>query len=474
MRLRNTLILALLLLGLGAYLYFVESKQMAEEAKKQKLVELSPDDVTGITLIYPDREIVLEKGDGGWRLTKPVAAAADDITVKNLIHAIADAEVKKTIEDVPADLTQFGLAQPAVTIKVTTKTGALPDLKVGKTTAVSASTYVQRSDQPKLYLTGSAFHAGMDKQVKDLRDKKIVELKEDDIVRIALHGPDGDVLLTKSGGNWQIEQPTALRADGNAVRALLSGVRNLRATDFASDAPSDADLATYGLDTPKSQLVFTAADGTETRLLVGKENDQGLYVKTADRPTTFVVGKYASHDLTKTLNDLRDKTVLSFDPGSVTALDVSRADGGHFMLHSADGKWSLEGSDQAVNAGAVDSFVGALSHLSGNQVLGEGVTDLAPYGLAPPALTIAVKGKDDVLVGTVLAGSRTPNPPAVEYTAKRADDATVFQLRDYQFKQLDKRPADFVAAPAAPGLPPPAAAGAGAPEPPDGEDDADE
>jgi hypothetical protein len=349
MRLRNTLILALLLIGLGAYLYFVESKQIAQEAKKQKLVELNADDVTGVTLIYPDREIALEKGDGGWRMTKPVAAAADDITVKNLIHAIADAEVKKTIDEVPADLTQFGLAQPAVTVKVTTKDTALPDLRVGKTTAVSASTYVQRADQPKLYLTGSAFHAGMDKQVKDLRDKKIVELKEDDINRIALHGPDGDLLLTKADGNWKIEQPTALRADGNAVRALLSAVRNLRATDFANDAPSDADLATYGLDAPKTQLVFTAADGKETRVLVGKEADQGLYVKTGDRPTTFIVGKWASHDLAKNVNDLRDKTVLTFDPASATALDITRGDGGHFTLHSADGKWSLEGSDQPVN-----------------------------------------------------------------------------------------------------------------------------
>ena len=47
MRFRNTLILALLLLGLGAYLYFVESKQIAEGSQKAKLRRLStPDDVT--------------------------------------------------------------------------------------------------------------------------------------------------------------------------------------------------------------------------------------------------------------------------------------------------------------------------------------------------------------------------------------------------------------------------------------------
>lgn len=455
MRLRNTLILALLLIGLGAYLYFVESKQIAREAQKEKLVEFNADDVTAVTLVYPDREIALEKSDAGWRITKPVQAPADDVTVNNLIRAIADAEVKKTIDEPPQDLAPFGLAQPMVTAKLTAKDTALPDLKVGKTTSVSASTYVQRADQSKIYLTGSAFHSGMDKQVKDLRDKKIVDFKEDEITRVALRGPEGDVVLAKADGNWKIEQPTAYRADGNAVRALLSTVRNLRATDFPNDAPSDADLATYGLDSPRRQLVLTAGEGKEIRLLVGKEADQGLYVKPGDRPTTFIVGKWVSRDLGKSVDDLRDKTVLTFDPGAATAIEVVRGDGGRFTLRSADGKWTIDGSEQALDAGAVGTFVGALSRLSGSQVLGDGSSDLAPYGLATPALTITVKGKDDVLIGTVHAGSRSSTPPATEYTVKRADEPTVFQLRDFQFKQFDKKPADFVAAPSPPpGAPP--------------------
>jgi hypothetical protein len=450
MRLRSTLILALVLIGLGAYLYFVESERIAKEAKKETLVELNPDDVTAVALVYPDREVALEKTDAGWRLTKPVQAAADDLTVKNLLRAIADAEVKRTIDDPPQDLAQFGLAPPAATVKVTAKGQPLPDLKVGKTTAVSYSTYVQRADQTKLYLTSSAFSTGMDKQVKDLRDKRIVDFKEDDVSRIALRGPDGDVVLAKVEGTWTIEQPNAYRADPNAVRALLSTVRNLRATDFASDAPSDADLATYGLAPPQRQLVLTTADGVETRLLVGNEVEQGLYVKSGDRPTAFLVGKYVTRDLSKGVGDLRDKTVLSFDPGSATAVEVARADGGRFTLRSAQGKWSLEDSDQQLDEQAVGAFVAALSRLAGAQVLGDATTDLDVYGLANPAVTITVKGKDDVLIGSVRAGSRSPDPPATEYTVKRDDEPTVFALRDFQYKQLDKQPGDFLAEPDAP------------------------
>jgi hypothetical protein len=46
MRFRSTLILALVLIGIGAYIYFVESKQIAEENKKEKVLAVDAADVT--------------------------------------------------------------------------------------------------------------------------------------------------------------------------------------------------------------------------------------------------------------------------------------------------------------------------------------------------------------------------------------------------------------------------------------------
>ncbi|MDX2168497.1 MAG: DUF4340 domain-containing protein [Deltaproteobacteria bacterium] len=446
MRLRNTVFLAALLAAIVAYLYFVERKHIEQEAKKETLLTVNADAVTAVTLAYPDREIALEQRDGTWYVTKPVEALADGVAVKNMIRAIADAEVKKTIDDPPADLAPFGLAQPEVTVTLSEKGQPLPALKVGKTTGVSFSTYVQRADQPKIFLTGSGFHAGMDKQPKDLRDKTIVSLDDTAVSAVELRGPNGVVALAKQDGNWMITAPSQHRADNNAVRALLSTVRNLRATDFANDKPADADLAAYGLDHPARELVLHSGDQAVT-LQLGKESEQGLYVRTADRPTVFVIGKWAKADLDKGVNELRDKTILTFDPTQVGSLVVTRGDGGAFTLTATDGKWALSGSDQPVNPAAASSFVGTLSRLVGTQVLAEAAGDLAAYGLAPPTLSVTVKTPDGAALGTVHLGSRSPNPPAVEYTAMRDGDPAVFQLRDNQFKQLDRSPGAFVQIP---------------------------
>jgi hypothetical protein len=459
MRARYTIVLALLLVGLGAYFYFVESAQQAEREKKQTLLDVKADDVTGLTLTYGDHEIALEQREGRWRMTKPLEAAADDLAVKNLVRAIAEAEVKKTIDDPPQDLLPFGLAPPFVTIAMTTKSGtALPAVKVGKTTTVSYSTYVQRADKPAVYLTPSSLRSGVDKQAKDLRDKTILSFNDADVTAITLRGADGAAVdLAKKDGDWWIEQPARYRADNGAVRALLSTIRNLRATDFANDNPAPADLTTYGLTPPQRQLVLHVGADKTIRLDLGNATDQGLYVKTADRPTAFIVGKWVQSDLNKGVSELRDKTLLTFDPTAATSIAVTRADGANFTLVSKDGKWTLDGTDKPTDAATATSFVGALSRLSGSQVLADSAPDLAVYGLAPPAMTIRVSGTDGERLATVRIGSMTPNPPATQYTAQREGDPAVMQLGEFQYNQINKTPDDFTRSPqpaaTTPGMP---------------------
>ena len=88
---------------------------------------------------------------------------------------------------------------------------------------MSFSTYVQRADQPKVYLTASSFRTGVDKQAKDLRDKTIVEFNDDDITALALRGDGGAaVQLAKKNGEWWIEQPASVpRRQQRGARAAV-------------------------------------------------------------------------------------------------------------------------------------------------------------------------------------------------------------------------------------------------------------
>src|SRR5690606_5430754 len=154
-------------------------------------------------------------------------------------------------------------------------------------------------------------------------------------------------------GGWMIEGPSAQRADSATVRAMLSTIRNLRATDFANDQPAPADLETYGLATPRREFVLRARADREHRPLVGAETDQGLDLKTGDRPTTFIVGKWVAGDLTKGVADLRDRTLLTFDPTTVGTITVARpAENETVTLTRGDAGWTVSGVTEAVDSEA--------------------------------------------------------------------------------------------------------------------------
>jgi len=137
---RRILILLVLVAALGTYLYVYELPEAAREGKKAKLLGVDKDAITGVVLTYPDRELELKKDDQGWRLVRPAEAPADDTVVKGVLSTLTDAEVQKTLGELPPNLADFGLDKPTVTVKLTLKDGSQPPpLVVGKNTTSRSS-----------------------------------------------------------------------------------------------------------------------------------------------------------------------------------------------------------------------------------------------------------------------------------------------------------------------------------------------
>jgi len=469
MRFRTTLLLIVLLLGLGGYVYWVEYPQAQEEAKKKTLFDVKGDDVQEVSLVYADREIALKKSGEDWRITKPLDVAADATAAKNLANAIAECEVKKELTDASADLAQYGLDKPFVTVTVKLKDKELPAVAVGKNTPVGFSTYLQKADDKKVVLTSSAFRSGVDKQVKDLRDKTILAVEDQDVHKIVLHSGDKDITLAEKDGTWTIESPGPYPADATVVRQLLTTTRSMRAVDFPDEAPTD--LTTYGLDHPRLTVtLITGKDNAEKRVLLGKEKEKNeLYVQTNVRPTIYTVSDWVFRDLNKPVNDFRDKTLLAFDRDKVTAVTVQHKDGAQFKLTRGDDKqWKVEGTDGKPSEQAISQFFGDLHDLKGYEIAADQPTDLSQFALDQPTLTLTVLAEDGKPVGSVLVGQSSGQAEKKEYAAMAAGGPVVFLVRDYLITRLNKQAQDFIEKPtptALTGTPNPAQVGEPAEEP---------
>ena len=466
-RLRIVVTLAVLL-GLGLYVYFVELPKAREDAAAKTLLRLEADEIDTLTLTYPDREIRLQQTAAGeWNITAPIETKADDTTVNNLVNTVTTEEVTRSLTpDEESGLVLYGLDAPLVLLDVTLSDGTtLPRVSVGKDTPVGFSVYVQKAGDEQLHLTRQAFRLGLTKEVKELRDKRVLPFDRDQVNRITISAPAGEVVLSKTDADeedeaeWTFAAPAGadseeapaappFQVDDATVRTYLSTVEAVRAEDFIEEPL--LDMAEFGLDPARLTLRLGFSDDETHTLYVGTErsgaNGGGAqrYVKRHDGETLYLVRAGVLDDLSKTVRDFRDKTVADIEADAVHTVRVTRMDDAGFTItRGSEDTWEIDHiADGALKTARLQQFVDDLADLRGFEIVADDPEDLSIYGLQEPALTLAALKEDGETLATVLLGKATQDGTERRF-AMQAGGATVYGLREYVFARFDKQPGDF-------------------------------
>ena len=325
MRFRNTLILAVLSSRARGLPLLRRVKPPPEESKKEKLLDFDPDDVTRSTLDVPrSRDRARARRDGDWQHHHAGRRRGRrGRRSKNLLDAIAEREVKKTLDDAAEDLAPFGLDKPDGDGHGDAQGPAsCRRIKVGKTSPVGyldlrpARRRRRRSSSPARRST-----SGMDKQPKDLRDKKILDFTDDD-------GARGSRCSGAAGTASPREEGRRLedRAAGSITRPTTTPCAPC-SRPCAPCAPStspttsraDADLAAYGLDNRRARArAAQPATTRRPRCWSARRRREQRHLREGRRPADGLRRRrWVYRDLDKSANDFRDKTLLAFDPTTV-------------------------------------------------------------------------------------------------------------------------------------------------------------
>ena len=174
----------LLLLMLGA-LSFLQKKVPGTERmgrESRRLTDLPLRDATRVELTGPKGNFVFEKkGEGDWRIEKPLPTQADSAVVGKLL---SDVQFMERLQTMPRNrindgmIQTFGLGQPTRTLSVRTKEGDLK-LAVGRETPVSGGVYSRiRSGRGEEEVAVVEKHLGdvLDRDLSAWREKRVLPL----------------------------------------------------------------------------------------------------------------------------------------------------------------------------------------------------------------------------------------------------------------------------------------------------------
>ena len=398
MKTRTTLILLLLVVGLGLWIKFFESKKPnTAETQRQagNVVNFDREKLEGISIQNGEDKIVLKRQQGKWRLTEPVNDQADGATIDNLLSDIEAWRKEGTVpaKEVTADkgrMTEFGLVQPKLRMQLTGP-GAPAEIFFGKDTAFSGTMYVRLADSKDVFLAAQKVRTDISKKADEFRDRKLTDLTTAQVVRAVLKSSAGEIELTKKNDHWEITKPLQARGDDQKIGDLLAQVTNARVQEFVAE--DKGDLHAYGLAEPRGSITIYGADDKEGRTLqigaVAEKIKDAVYARYMPRSAIYALPKKTEDVLNARPNDLRDRRLVRLDTNNLDRINIEAAKQPKVVLARKQQNWTIASrNNQPADGDEVRRLLDALNEQQVSKFVAETASDLAKYGLDQPQLRL--------------------------------------------------------------------------------------
>ena len=261
------------------------------------------------------------------------------------------------------------------------------------------------------------------------KSKHVLELQASDVTRLELARTNQTIVLEKTGDNWNILKPLAVRADDSAVNSVLSALEFAeRNRTLSGRELSGMSLADFGLEPAQIQVTLQTKKGTVT-LLVGGETatKDALYVQVQGRKQVDVTPKDLLMRLSGNLDSLRSHVAVEITPSAATRLELKSVERVIELAKSAtttnaESRWTIVRPFAArADQRKVSDLLNALNTLRIQDFVSDDPKDTHSYQLDDPQREITLWTGDTGK--TLLIGHALTNDAAKVYAKLKGTDS---------------------------------------------------
>ncbi len=363
-----TILLTVVAVGAIVFLAIYEPLTRSPREREQSLLydgvlPLDPSKVTKIRIISGDSEVELHRRGNGWQLGEKSKDRADTAEVERLLQTASQLPFFDRIDgrELPndKDWNEYGLKNPKRRIEF--EGGKKLTLFLGKDGASEDRLYVRTGDSRDVYLVSDQILRQAFRPAGDFRDRRLTDLTPDQIDRLIIRRPDGEIEFTRDVRGWQIVKPLNVAADDRKVTGFLSGLLALRVTEYIAD--DTGDLSAYGLAEGQNEITFFAEGSDRPQTLrLGTNKDGALFAQFTARDSVYRMPSEAAEFLKITPDGLRDRRLLPLNLDIVDRIRVT-SDGPPFLLQRSAEGWDIKTGNESFPASeaAVRALVDAVA-----------------------------------------------------------------------------------------------------------------
>ncbi len=442
---KRTLYALIAVIALGAIAFAVlrsPEKGQRKGPPPRPVAEIKSADVAKLELTNDKQEkTVLERtGASEWRVKSPGDWKADQQGVKQVLDGLEKLSFADIASENADKQAELGVAD-GKGARLVAKNGSgttLADLHVGKT--VGGYTMMRVDGKTETWQAGGLYPYTIGRGPSGWRDHAIFELTAADIDKLTVEAPGGKLALSRDSGDkdkpndakWKIVETTGTAPKTSAdldmtqVNAVVQGLSNLHAADFADDKK---------VDDVKGKLAITVdAKGKPHTLWVGGEHGDDVFVASSDSPQVYTVKKFSIEHIAKKPIDYRDKTIVKVKEADLQSVDIT-AGSETTVLTQKDGKWSA--AKGTADDSKVKPAIGGFDNLVAASFSDE--KDPAKTGLKKPSgrAVLRQKGKPPV---TITVGAATKDG---DYYVEKAGAPDVYLVKKYAIDRWMKKTAEL-------------------------------
>lgn len=218
---------------------------------------------------YPSPlRIRISKIDHQWRFETPIQTLADLAGMETVVNGLNNLAVHSFIDNPDPDLNVYNLANPQMRLTLEAEDKRQSILVGAKFTAAGGDElyYAKLSENDTVFtIPVRLFDEHLNNAQEELRERRFVHFEPRALGALEISRGDQALSLQKLvTGEWQVfsreedGSMVAHAADPGIVASMVTSLQTLRAQNFVSDAPSNADLENYGFTDPQRVIQLKA------------------------------------------------------------------------------------------------------------------------------------------------------------------------------------------------------------------------
>lgn len=266
MRQKKTLIILILvfagLLALYAGLRMYQKKQSAQKSSADKLIIKNMSDLTSISY-NNGQDLSFVKRNGTWFYEKDSEFPVEQSYLTSMASQFQKIEAVRKLKNGDS-LKDYGLEQPAYTIRVKDKKGTQTTYYIGNTSGDNY--YLTLDDKATVYTVSADLLSGLSYSLNDMM--------QTDTFPTLSSGNLKKVVITNGS-----RKKTYTSKSKNDMDSIAGGLGVFTFGDCQNYSVKDKDLAKYGLDSDSRVTVDITYKDTETK----KSKSLTLYIGSKDK-----------------------------------------------------------------------------------------------------------------------------------------------------------------------------------------------